>query len=121
MQVNRCFDLGIIADQDKARLFACIGKRGWRRREPGDNTLPCESPRLFKQCIDAMLQEGFKTKQQIVDDLQRPAKDIEEICCLPDGYLSDGFGEIIKLASFKSNAQPSEEPEKRADIIPFIA
>lgn len=115
MQIHRCFDLGIIDEDGMRRLFISLSKRGWRRQEPGDDKIPAESPRLFRQCIDAMLQSGFKTRQQIADDLERSPKDVEEICGLPEGYLREGFGEIIPLASFKS--QPQTPQSRPGDIV----
>ncbi|MFO1022739.1 MAG: XRE family transcriptional regulator [Planctomycetales bacterium] len=117
MQIHRCFNLGVIDEDSKKRLFISLSKRGWRRKEPGDDKMPAEYPRLFRQCVDAMLEAGFKTRQQIADDLERPAEDIEEICGLPDGYLRDDFGEMVKLPSFKTPTMRVEGDT--GEIIPF--
>jgi Zn-dependent peptidase ImmA (M78 family)/transcriptional regulator with XRE-family HTH domain len=119
MQIFRCHDLGIIDAETKSRFFANLSRRGWRMHEPGDDQIPVESPRLLRQCVDAMLEANFKTRNQIVEELERPAKDIEEICGLPEGYLGEGHGEIVQLPSFKPASNQNQNTGTGGGIIPF--
>lgn len=121
MQIFRNYDLGVIDDEEKQRLFTNLSRRGWRIREPGDDKIPVECPRLLQQCVDAILDSNVKTKEQIVDELERPAKDIEEICGLPEGYLNKQHGDIIQLPSFKTFGNHKPISKNPSDIIPFRA
>jgi Zn-dependent peptidase ImmA (M78 family) len=95
--IMRCSQLGIVSEQQQERLWMNLGRRGWRKWEPWDDRLPVEQPKLLRQCMDMMLGKNFKTRAQIADELCLPVRDVEELAGLPEGYLSEGFGEIIPL------------------------
>jgi Zn-dependent peptidase ImmA (M78 family) len=113
--IMRCSQLNIVNEQQQERLWMNLGRRGWRKREPLDDILQVEQPKMLRQCVDMMLQQNFKTRSQIADELCLPIPDVEELAGLPLGYLSEGFGEIITL-QFKG----SKESERGGGgIIPF--
>ena len=44
---------------------------------------------FFRQCVDAMLEAGFSTRQQIADDLERPAETLKKFAaCLMDTFAT---------------------------------
>jgi Zn-dependent peptidase ImmA (M78 family)/transcriptional regulator with XRE-family HTH domain len=118
--IMRSSDLGLLPDNQAERLWMNLARRGWKRKEPLDDSLPPEQPKLLRQCIDMMLESRFRSRSQIVEDLCLPQADIEELAGLPEGYLGEGFGDIIMLPQFKSH--PSSTPTQRSDPdkeIPF--
>ena len=47
--IMRLCDLGIITPERKAQLFVNLTARGWRRKEPMDDSIKPEEPRLLKR------------------------------------------------------------------------
>jgi Zn-dependent peptidase ImmA (M78 family)/transcriptional regulator with XRE-family HTH domain len=50
--IMRAFDLNIINQWQKQRLFEQIGARGWRMREPANLDIPIEKPRALRQMAE---------------------------------------------------------------------
>lgn len=118
--IMRSCDLGLLPEHQSEKLWVNLGRRGWKKREPLDDVLEPEQPKLMRQCVDMMLESQFRTRIQIAEDLCLSQNDIEEISGLPSGYLGDGFGEIIRLAQPKTHTpvvtEKSHDPDKE---IPF--
>ena len=62
-----------------------------------DDKVPFEAPQLMKRCSDLPTETKVKTKAQILHDLPYSQRDIETLMSLPDGYLSEDFGEVRQL------------------------
>lgn len=86
--IRRSSDLGLVDEFQAKRLWINMSRRGWKTQEPLDDTIESEKPVLLSQCIRMMIDEGFKTKDQIIADLKISANDVEELCGLDSGYLS---------------------------------
>lgn len=113
--IMRCSELEMLTEQQSEKLWVNLSRRGWKRKEPHDERLLLEQPKLLRQCIDMVLQANVKTRSQIADDLGLPKGDVEELAGLPADYLTEGFGEIISL-HFKGERPAGNFP---ADVIPF--
>jgi Zn-dependent peptidase ImmA (M78 family) len=50
--VRRAFDLNIINQWQKQRLFEQIGAKGWRTREPENLDIPEEKPRALRKMAE---------------------------------------------------------------------
>ncbi len=50
--VMRAFDLTIISQSQKQRLFEQIGAKGWRMREPANLDIPVEKPRALRKMAE---------------------------------------------------------------------
>lgn len=50
--VRRAFDLNIITQRNKDMLFAQIGAKGWRTREPENLDVPVEKPRALRKMAE---------------------------------------------------------------------
>ncbi len=108
MMIVRCEHIRLI-DQDQAkRLWINYNRRGWRGEEPLDAVLKAEQPRLLRRSVEAIVGEGIKSKEQVVDDLSLPAREIEELCSLPGGYLSGRQAELKAFPKLKSSGNISQ-------------
>jgi Zn-dependent peptidase ImmA (M78 family)/transcriptional regulator with XRE-family HTH domain len=85
--IKRCADLGLINEAQERRLWINMNRRGWKMHEPLDDVIEPEQPSLLAQCFRMMIDEGFKTREQILADLRISAHDVEELCGLESGYL----------------------------------
>lgn len=98
--IMRSIDLGVIDDAQARRMWINMNRRGWRIQEPLDDTMEPEMPTLLSQCIGMMVNEGFKTKEQILDDIKLSANDVEELCGLARGYFSKPQLEALPTPRF---------------------
>ena len=89
--IYRSKSLKLITEDETKRLWINLNRRGWREREPLDD-LPAEQPQLIAKCFKTLVDEGIKSKDQIVGDLRLSPKDVEELAALPPGYLSGDSG-----------------------------
>jgi len=63
-----------------------------------------ESPQLMKRCIDTLLQSKLKTKSQILYEIPFPRTMVESLLYLPEGYLTDEYGELRHFQTVKNDA-----------------
>jgi Zn-dependent peptidase ImmA (M78 family)/DNA-binding XRE family transcriptional regulator len=89
--IYRSRSLKLISEDETKRLWINLSRRGWRQNEPLDD-LPAEKPQMISKCIKTLIEEGIKSKDQIVSDLRFSTKDIEELAGLPRGYISGDSG-----------------------------
>ena len=88
----------------RARLWINYNRRGWRGEEPLDAMLKHEQPKVLRRSVELLIDEGVRTRQQVVDDLALPPREIEELCALPSGYLRGSTADIKALPRLKVEA-----------------
>ncbi len=98
--IMRSKDLGVIDEEQSKRMWINMNRRGWKINEPLDDILEPEVPCLLSQCVGMMVNDGFKTKDQILDDLRLSANDIEELCGLKRGFFAKPQFEILPTPRF---------------------
>lgn len=86
--IMRCEQLNILTEEQGRRSWINMSRRGWRKREPLDDRLVPEQPRLLRRSVELLIKEGIKSPEQILSDLAMNASDIEALVCLESGYLS---------------------------------
>jgi Zn-dependent peptidase ImmA (M78 family)/transcriptional regulator with XRE-family HTH domain len=85
--IQRYADIGLIDAEQKALLFRNRTRRGWRTREPFDDQMDPELPRLLKRSVEMLINQGAVTADQMSFDLVYPVKEIEALAGLPSGYF----------------------------------
>ena len=85
--VYRCHELDLFSENQMIYIQKQISAKRWRKHEPYDNEWPCENAVILRTAIQMLIDRGDYTKDEFVDLLRLPGKDIEEICSLPEGYL----------------------------------
>lgn len=79
MQIMRTKHLGLISEPEEKRLWINLSRRNWRTSEPlDDSTLP-EKPQLINKSVKMLVDEGVKSKEQLKDEMEFSAVDIENI------------------------------------------
>ena len=116
MMIVRCEHIGIINQDQAKRLWINYNRRGWRGEEPLDNVIKFEEPRVLRRSFESLVDEGIKTKDQIVEDLRLPPREIEDLGALPPGYFSGKQAEVKAFPRLK-NAQGADGKSQSADII----
>ena len=118
LMIMRCRNLGIIDADEYRRLWINLGRRGWRKKEPLDNSLPIEKPKFLSRSIKLLIEEGLQTKQDIVSSLSLPGSIIEELAGLPNGYLNLSRSEIEPFPGIKIRSSKNRSSNK-AKVIPL--
>lgn len=118
--IRRCRTLDIINDEYEQRLWKHYSARGWRKAEPLDDKLPPESPRLLGRSVRLLIDEGVRTREQLLDDFRLTASDVESLCGLPRGFMTSNSATLVSLPRLKERPATSEEnPTSSAMLIPF--
>ncbi len=87
LMIMRCSQLGILTDEGAKRLWIDYNRRGWRKREPLDDSLLCEQPKFLCRSFDAILGSQLQTREDILANIPLPPAEIEKLSNLPEGYL----------------------------------
>jgi len=93
--VYRCKDLAIFDEDQITNLYKQISYRKWRTREPLDDELPLEQPKLLTRAANLLVKNGKKMADQIVAEIQVSADFLAAIC-----GVSAQFFEIPKPVEF---------------------
>lgn len=88
MQIKRAKSLGFISDAEEKRLWINRTRRGWSKSEPLDSSTPVEIPNLIYKSFKVLLDEGLKSCEQIVSDINIHAHDLESLFDFPQGFLT---------------------------------
>lgn len=124
MMLHRAQDLGLVKPEQAQRLWANCARRGWRLKEPLDDTLPIEQPRLLSRSFEMLINERVQTRAEILSALPYSASDIEELAGLPIGFLAEQPA-VVTLKEFNfrdfsvSRADSEREYEKSGDVLEF--
>ncbi len=79
-------DLNLVSKVQAQKLWRGLSVRGWRRREPFDDSIPCEEPALLRSAFAEILSRGV-TVDAILEALPYTAREIEVLCGLEPGTL----------------------------------
>ncbi len=115
--IMRCRTLNIISEMAEKNLWKYYSSRGWRKCEPLDNKLIPESPKMLARSIRLLIDEGIKSRNDIISDIRLSASDIESLCGLPRGYMTDHNAEVITMPELKKKTE--SQATGSGTIIPF--
>ena len=82
--------LNLIAEQPTRRMWANYNRRGWKRKEPLDDELQPEYPRLLRRAFELIVTKKVHTLGQIASDLALSRSDIRELSCIHEDLLGSG-------------------------------
>lgn len=100
--IMRCNQLDLITEDRMLYLQKQISRKRWRKFEPGDNDYDPETPVLLQQAIRLLIEKNILSKNEMLDTFALENEFIEEVCSLPNRYLSQEDN-IVSLNSGKSN------------------
>ncbi|KXG73825.1 helix-turn-helix domain-containing protein [Thermotalea metallivorans] len=95
--IRKCLDLHLISEEKYTYFQKRISFKGWRTREPLDNVLVIEKPRILRDAAELLLEHNKITKQQIADEIPLDKDDIIDLCNLPKDFFSENLSKIIKI------------------------
>lgn len=118
--IRRCRELRLTDEEGEAQLYKYYSAKGWNREEPLDRLVPVTQPRLLGQAIGMIVDAGLRTKEQLLSaDFTIPARDIEELIALPEGWFGRETGRVIQLRLQSSPAPFGGSPTGGAEVVAF--
>lgn len=86
--------LGLINEDEETKLRRSYGKMKWREFEPLDDSIPTDFPELLSDAFRMLVNEDVQSKSDILESLDLPGQDIEDLAGLGRGFLKT---QIAKL------------------------
>jgi Zn-dependent peptidase ImmA (M78 family)/transcriptional regulator with XRE-family HTH domain len=121
MMLYRAQDLGLIKPEQAQRMWANSARRGWRLKEPLDDQLEVEQPRLLRRSFEMLINEGVQTRAQILSALPYSAMDVEELAGLPVGFLEERSAPLslrtIDFIQYPGRAGRKRDYEGQAEVV----
>jgi len=115
--VMRCSDLGMLSADQKGFLYRELTMRGWRKREPHDDTLSIEGPSLIPSGIRMLVDVGVRRPDQILAELALPAAELEELTDMPRGYYTAAPAQVIPLPTLKAGVTQAHAGNTQGNIV----
>lgn len=85
--INRFSALGLITPEQRTSLYRNRSRRGWSTREPFDDEMEAENPRLLRRSFEMLIDKSIIDVNRVTFDLIYPAREIETLTGLAHGYL----------------------------------
>lgn len=103
--LHRAGDLDLVSRDREERLWINLRQRGWKKREPLDDTLEIEQPRYVKRCFELLLEHRVIEKCSLVDVFGFSEVELESLCTLPTGLISESVNDHEpQILAFRSPA-----------------
>lgn len=91
MMIMRARQTRLIGEETEKRLWINYSRRGWRRAEPLDESMPTETPRLLHRSLELIFEAGVQSSQDVMTVTGLPQADIEALAGLPDWFMERGI------------------------------
>lgn len=108
--IMRCRDLDLISDEYASQLFKYRSARRWTKQEPLDDVWERERPRLLSRSLRLILEEGGVALDALAEELSLSPADVEALCDLPSGFMTDRGGNVVVMPTLKSSVPDAERP-----------
>ena len=86
--LHRAAVLDMTTEKQIKGLWVNYTRRGWRTKEPLDDQLVPEYPRLLRRAFELIINKGVQEPEQIISDLCLSSSDISELSCVKESLLS---------------------------------
>lgn len=94
----RLSDLDVISDQQRTNAFVKLSRLGWRKREPLDDVLLPEQPKLLKEAIAMLIDHAVIAPTALEQYVHLYQHEIERLLGVPRGFMSNAPPSVpIKL------------------------
>lgn len=118
MMILRALNLGIIGEARADQLQGNYRRRGYRTREPLDDSIEPERPRLLRRAVELVLKD--RGASEVLSRLPYSVDDFERITGLPKAFFSDDEGVLLTLKPrASSNGLFDSLPSSLGDVVPF--
>ena len=96
LQIVRARELGIVDERQQKRLWINLARRGWRTREPLDDSEPAEKASLITQGMQMLVDNKVRTGIQMAQDLSLSVPELEKLTEVMPGTLTAGARPAVR-------------------------
>ena len=114
--IKRCETLDLVNREQAQKLWIGYNRRGWRKNEPLDGKIEKERPRLLRRSAELLLSEKVQSVSQITNGIRLNPRDIEELCDLDSGLLSNELADAKAMPRLKTD----EATQRAENVIPLF-
>jgi len=86
VMVKRAEDLGLINEDQTKKLWISLNRRGWKFREPFDQEIQIETPKLLSKVFNLLITEQVQGKDEIRWEIPYTPGDIETLSGLTQEF-----------------------------------
>ncbi|HYD19542.1 MAG TPA: XRE family transcriptional regulator [Patescibacteria group bacterium] len=118
-QIRRLSDLKIISDDYATHLYKLYSAKGWSREEPLDRQSSPVEPRLLRDAMNLIVEEGVRSKSDLLGlEFTISAGDVENLTGLPNGWFHSDPADIVQLKLRPPNSGEIPKAEK-GEVVQF--
>jgi len=97
-QIKRLSDLEAIPPEFVTHLYKLYSAKGWSREEPLDRQWMPTDPRVLRDALHLIVNEGVRSKQDLLAlEFAISAGDVENLTGLPAGWFAHEPAEVVYL------------------------
>lgn len=78
-QIYRCSDLGILSEYQTLNLRKQLSANKWRKREPLDDMIPFEKPRMMEKSLHLLIEKGVQSASDVMAGIRLSRSTIEAL------------------------------------------
>lgn len=120
MMIYRSIDLDLVGEEQARRLWINRTRRGWRYREPLDDRIAIEQPRLLRRAFSMLVDHGVQSRAEIREALPYATHDIEQLAGLPLHFLKDEPAPVsLKSYSNRRSENMRSDPNVPGEVVEF--
>ncbi len=118
--IMRCSALEMMNEEYQRRLWKHYSVRGWKKKEPLDDDLVPELPRLLSRSVKLLINERVRSRRDLMEDFRLSAADVESLVGLPRGFMNNEEGEIVPMPKLKIRpSEPQTDKTALGQVVPF--
>lgn len=95
--LKRSQALRLITKADATRLWKACSSRGWRKKEPYDDEILPEQPRMLERAFQMILEHNLASREGILAEIHLSEGDIERLAGLGEGFLSAEETQVLQF------------------------
>ena len=118
--VQRAYALEMIDDDRRQSLFISMARRRWRGRgrEPYDDQMPIERPRMLRRALETLEYDGGVRRQDLLREFALPGEELIQICGLDEDYFQNKVEPFpLRMRAPRNDAQTEASD---AEVIDFF-
>lgn len=116
-QIKRLSDLDVIPGDFATHLYKLYSAKGWTREEPFDRQWTPSEPRVLRDALHLIVDEGVRSKSDLLAlEFAIPAGDVENLTGLPPGWFAHEAAPVVRL---KPNPNQKADAASPGEVISF--
>ncbi|NSY35842.1 ImmA/IrrE family metallo-endopeptidase [Pseudoalteromonas sp. JC28] len=113
--IMRLHHLEVIDDDQKLNLYKRLSARKWRTKEPFDDKIEFEIPRVLPRTVN-LITENLMSKLELAHELVLSPHIAEKLMSLPMGYFDDAH-HTDNVVELKSRYRSGNVKSEKADVV----